>query len=272
MDDPNVWLILTPDDNHGRAADAFRLPHNRRFYVPPTDSSDTGPSRQATPVENETQPNTLEHLHRLILTFDHELKVPGRVSFGTDPELCDLLLAPRRGGHNFSFRQFHITFDDKRRPILIDASTNGTAVGYDRQAKDERRNHFRWIFFDDKYKEIVVIVQKQGLSFRIHHPRHEISRNQEYQWNLDRFIANSSSELFGFGHIRLGDPSVPSNEVVSSSQDPIYLENAEIGRGGFGRVCKVVNASTGDEYARKQFFHKTGWEQEVKIMERLFHV
>lgn len=52
----------------------------------------------------------------------------------------------------------------------------------------------------------------------------------------------------------------------------MYLKREKLGEGAFGRVRKVVNASTGHEYAAKEFFHKSGWEKEIEIMKHLYHV
>ena len=277
MDDPKVILILSPADKYGRAADAFRLPHNRDRCVAPSAIFDDGPSRETTPaaeVRTDGNPaDNLEDLHRIVLTFDQDVKVPGRMSFGTDPKLCDVLLAPKRGGYKISYLHFHISFDHKRRPILKDASTNGTIVSYDEQAKDERRNHFQWILFND-YREVRVEVQIGGLAFNVHAPKHDEnkSRQMEYERNVDNFMANALSDIDAVVNMRLDGPSVPSSNVLASNQDHIYLKRNELGRGGFGKVCRMVNASTGDEYAGKEFFCKTGWEREVEIMKRLRHV
>lgn len=271
--DPNIILVLSPADNFGRAADAFRLPHNRGRYVPP--SVDNGPSRENTPAEeltDENPPQNIEDFHRIVLTFDQEVKVPGCVSFGTDPNVCDVLLAPHRGGYNISYRHFCITFDHKRRPLLKDASTNGVIVSYDDQAKDERRSHFQWIIFDD-FQNIHVEVQMKGLAFNVHLPKHEDDTPKRiYEQNVDRFMADAPSDIGTMGNMRLHGPSVPSSAVLSSNQTPIYLERYELGRGAFGKVSKMVDVSTGDEYAGKEFFHKKGWKREIEIMKRLCHV
>ena len=68
MEDPNIFLTLTPDDKLGLAADSFRLPHNNARYVHPSPIS-----RETTPgdtVYDETPVNELEYFHRLQLRFD----------------------------------------------------------------------------------------------------------------------------------------------------------------------------------------------------------
>ena len=273
--DPNIILTLSPADIYGRAADAFRLPHNRDYYVPPAAIFDDGPSRETTPKEteiNETPTVNLEYLPRIIFTFDQKVKVPGQISFGSDPKPCDIVLGPRRGAYNISYQHFCITFDHKRRPILKDSSTNGVIVRYDKQAQHERRNHFRWILFDE-FEKVRVEVQIKGLAVRVHIPKHgDDARGRAYKQNVDNFMAKAPSDLDLIANIGLEGPSVPSSAVLTSNQESIYLSRRELGRGNFGKVCVVVNASTGDEYAGKEFFQKTGWEREIDIMKRLHHV
>lgn len=271
MDDPNIILTLSPADEYGLAADAIRLPHNRARYVPPSAALDDGPSRETTPAAGWSG-RTLDCLHRIILTFDQEVKVPGRVSFGTDPNLCDVLLASKRGQYNISHLHFYITFDAQRRPTLNDCSTNGTAVGYDGQAEDERRNHFRWIFFEG-FEKTTVKLHKQGLGFNVHLPNHDDDTcKMNYNQNVDRVMANAPPGLLAMGSIQLHEPSVSSSAVLASNQEPVYIYLYELGRGAFGKVYRVINASTGDESAGKEFFYKTGWKREIEIMQRLHHV
>ena len=280
MSDLNIFLTLTPNDKWGLAVDAFRLPHNDSRYVNPTSSMVDGPSRETTPGEfpdDEIPVNELDFFHRLQLRFDHETKVKGRVIIGSDPERCDVLLAPNVRQYGISGSHCFITFDDQQRPVIRDMSKKGLTVSYDGQAKDERRNHFHWIFFPE-YTAITVklpLRNKQELAFDIHIPRHYKTHRMEYKTKVKRFMAGAPHEYeVAFENLALRSlgTSIAPSESLSPTKRPVYLKRREVGRGTFGLVWKVFNASTGLEYAGKEFFHNKGWEKEIEIMKRLYHV
>lgn len=195
MEGPNVFLTLTPYDELGLALKASRLPHNSVRYMEPS-IYDDGPSRETTPgysVASETSVNELEYLHRIRLRFDHETKVKGRLTFGSDPARSDVLLTSKRRQHGISGVHFYITFDDKQRPVIQDMSLNGLTVSYDGQAKDERRKHFHWIFFTG-YREIRVTLplpHNQELAFNVHLPQHYRTHRNEYENKVKRFMADA---------------------------------------------------------------------------------
>lgn len=88
-------------------------------------------------------------------------------------------------------------------------------------------------------------------------------------------MANSPSQhevaFYNLGFRSLGTSFAPS-ESLSPTKRPVYLKREELGSGAFGRVKKVLNATTGLEYAGKEFFHSIGWEREIEIMKELRHV
>lgn len=63
--------------------------------------------------------------------------------------------------------------------------------------------------------------------------------------------------LPNFG-LRSHDTSIAPSESLSPHQRPIYIEDSAIGKGSFGRVCRVVDVSTGSKYAGKEFFRGEG--------------
>lgn len=88
-------------------------------------------------------------------------------------------------------------------------------------------------------------------------------------------MANSPPlEVIAFDNLvlRSQGTSLAPSESLSPTRRPIYLKQGELGKGTFGLVRKVINASTGHEYAGKEFFHKKGWEKEIEIMKCLCHV
>jgi serine/threonine protein kinase len=276
MADLNTILTLTPKDEFGLTADAFRLPHNISRYLKPSAFMDDGLSRETTPFDagnNEPAVNDLEYFHRIRLSFDQETRVKGRVTFGSDPNRCDVLLASRRGQHYTSGLHFYVTFDDQQRPVIKDVSTNGLRVSYDGQAKYERRDHFQWIIFP-KFETITVVLRKQGLAFDIHLPKHYKTHPRKYKDNVKSFMTDAPQEhlvVFNNLALRSQDTSLAPSEILSPSKRPIYLEYTKLGHGAYGQVYKVVDASTGFEYAGKEFFSMKGWK-EIEIMRRLRHV
>jgi len=252
MDDLNTILTLTPADKLGLAFGAFRLPHNRSRYVKPSAFMDNSPSRETTPCESlddDVPVDDSRYHHCIIMTFGQETRKEGRFTFGSDPDLCDVLLASKRGQHKISRRHFYITFDDQQRPVIIDNSTNGLTVSYDGQAENERRSHFHWIIFDN-FKKITVTLRKNGLAFDIHLPQHYKTHREEYKNKVNIFTADAPSEhLLAFDNLALrsqGTSFAPS-ESLSPSKRPIYLKRRELGRGAFGLVRKVIDASTGHQ-------------------------
>lgn len=279
MEDPNVFLTLTPDDRWGLSADGFRLPHNSARYFEPS-AFDDGPSRETTPscsVHNETPVCELEYFHRVELRFDQDTKVKGRVSFGSDPARSDVLLTLKRGQYGISGVHFCITFDDQQRPVIRDVSMNGLTVSYDGQAKGERRKHFQWILFPE-YNEIGVTLPlqyNQELAINVHLPQHYRTHRKDYKNKVQGFM-NGSSEDYEVAidnlTLRSQNTSFAPSESLSPTKRPVYLRREELGHGAYGRVRKVVNATTGFEYAGKEFFHSTGWEREIDIIKKLRHV
>ena len=278
MSDRNIFLTLTPADDQGLAADAFRLQHNEARYTRPS-TFDDGPSRETTPGDsfNENLNDELEYVHRIHLRFDQNTKLKGRVTFGSDPDRSDVLLTPKRRQHGISGLHFYITFDNQNRPVVRDTSKKGLTVSYDGQAVDERRRHFQWIIFPG-YKQVrITSPQEQHvrLAFDAHRPHYYETYPQDYEKNVKRFMVDAPQEHeVAFVDLALHSQSTSfaPSESLSPNKRPVYLEQNRLGKGAFGCVWKVVNASTGLEYAGKEYFHKKGWEKEIQIMRQLYHV
>ncbi|KAJ9644805.1 Protein kinase protein rad53 [Knufia peltigerae] len=267
MDDSNIFLTLTPFDQWGLTIDSFRLPHNADRYVKPCPIS-----RGTTPGEcgeEETPANELEYFHRIELRFDQQTKVKGCVTFGSDPDQCDVLLESRRP-------RFYISFDSKQRPAIWDDSNNGLTVIYDGEAEDDLRNHFKWIFFRGYHKIHVKIPlrNQRALGFDVYLPQHFKTKPKEFTDNTQDFMAGSlpphevaSNDLA----LRSQGTSFALSESLSPSKRPVYLKREELGRGAFRQVIKVLDTTSDYEYAGKEFFHSKGWEHEIEIMQKLQH-
>ena len=215
------------------------------------------PSREATPAPGQSG-------SQIQLTFDKKPKnLEKGFVFGSDPKTCDVLLGAWAAG--FTRQHFRITFNARGDVILTDISRELTRVSYDGEDLPTR-NDFTWILFYD-YENITVTLNegemKIILEFKVEWPENRKSCKLEYQAHRDAYLEECWKATPSLS--RLG---IESKESVVS---PIYLKKEELGRGSFGTVHKVVNVSTGNEYAGKTF-HGGNWKDEVKILETISHV
>ena len=263
MEDPDLIATLIPTDNDDHARNAFCHDDNEKRCLPPTRGIDECPaisSREATPACAQSIVNdhgTHEHKHRLRLTFNEKPKDPAKgYAFGTDKQKCDVLLGPR-GVRGTSGVHFYITFDiigGKRRLVLRDSSTHGTAVSYNGQAREEVRHHFTWILNLEKGEgEWKIEVHVRGLEFEL--ASHETYK-AEYDKNVKKFLNHSRTADPPLGVLSIDSytTTVMPSQCLTPGQRPIYIHEEELGRGSFGRVDRVVNVSTGAIYAHKEFY------------------
>lgn len=280
MEDPDLIAILIPVGDLTKHVFSHKFNENR--YLPPTEGFNDEPlisSREATPAyampqEDDSPGDEYEKSYRLLLDFDKPPKNPSKgYAFGTDQQKCDVLLGSR-GARGISGVHFHILFDvvnKKTRFVLRDSSTNGTAVSYDGQAREEVRHQFTWILDLEKHEvkhrkskkwEIEVLVR--GLIFKIKLASHRTCE-AEYQGEVEKFL-----KISRIANPSLGDLSIVSHttEVAPSQsrtprQRPVYISEGSLGKGSFGQVDRVIDVSTGAIYARKTFFEPS-WERDEK--------
>ncbi|KIW80840.1 hypothetical protein Z517_03863 [Fonsecaea pedrosoi CBS 271.37] len=214
MDDPDIFLTLTSSNKWGLAADSFRLPHNPSPV-----------SREATPAESTCDKklvNEPEYFHRIILRFGQGTNTKGRITFTSDPEKCDILLDTRRP-------RFYITFDNEQRPVIQDDSNNGIKVSYDGEAKDKRRNHFKWILFPrfETIKVTIPLRKQRELAFDVHLPQHYDTHRNEYKDNVKTFMSHAPQDhdvAFLNLALRSENTSFAPSESLSPTNRPIYLK------------------------------------------------
>ena len=300
MEDPNLIATLIPVDEWKLAENALRLKNNKHRYLPPTRGTPEGPtisSREPTPAQEQPNDDHREYdsTHRLQLTFDKNPKDPTKgYSFGTDSQICDVLLGSR-GAYGISGLHFcitfDVTFDGKKHLILRDSSTNGTAVSYSDQARDEVRHHFTWILDLEKEEgKWEIEIHVRGLRFKVELASHETCE-AEYDKKVEGFLEDSRTALpplnvLGiYSHTTTAQPSQP----LTPRQLPIYIRERKLGSGSFGGVDKVIDVSTGVIYTRKEFYEpqwgkgkerrrqqKEDWlnriRREVRIMRENPHV
>lgn len=212
------------------------------------------PSRETTPAPGQSG-------SQIQLTFDKKPKnLEKGFVFGSDPKTCDVLLGPWAAG--FTRQHFRIKFNERGEVILVDISREVTCVSYNGE-NPPLRHDFTWILFYD-YKNIEVTLNKGEkkikLEFKVKWPKNRKSCPAQYEAHRDAYLEEC----------RKATPSL-SRLGMDSLKQPIYLPREELGRGSFGTVHKVVNVSTGNEYAGKTF-HGGDWKEEKEILRKISHV
>ena len=259
MDTNDPRLIVTLEAVNPTAEIAWNQLENRDRCTFTSESDVRAveiPSREATPAPGRSG-------SQMQLTFDKKPKnLEKGFVFGSDPKTCDVLLGAWAAG--FTRQHFLITFNLRGEVILKDISREVTRVSYDGE-KLPRRNDFTWILFHD-YKNIEVTLnegKKNELKFKVEWPENRKSCLAQYEAHRDAYLEEC----------RKATPSVSRMGIKSkeSQCSPIYLPREELGRGAFGTVHKVVNVSTGVEYAGKTF-HGGNWKDEVAILKTISHV
>lgn len=297
-EDPDLIATLIPIDKYYYAESAFSLKHNEKRCIPPIHSRDEGPaisSRESTPAYSLQEGDNDDYSRKycLRLTFEKEPKDPAKgFAFGTDQQKCDVLLGTR-GVRGTSGVHFHITFDvirGKKRLVLRDTSTNGSAVSYDGQAEHEVRHHFTWILNLDKpqspngdTQEWKLQVHVRKLEFKFELASHRTCE-AEYNKYVDEFLklSQTTDPPLGGLSIESHTTEVAPSQSRTPGQRPIYIRAGLLGEGSFGRVNRVVDVSTGAIYARKTFhqpptdIQRQRWlgriRREIRIMREHPHV
>lgn len=280
MADPNQIATLIPCDNSILAQDAFRLALDSRRYPQPAPRIAHNPSISR--GESIPSPKTSQTCHpppTIQLTFSEEPKDLIRgYSFGTSSR-CDFRLG-QSGTSKISRRHFWIKFDENHRLKLTDESSHGTAVTYGGAGDEKPRTDFSWTLlgYDGHRISNYVTVHVIGLVFKIEFPNHE-SCQSTYHDNVASFLAkglNRRPTLNTLGtnsnHETRAATKVETRaagkvKTGAASMVPFYCDVEELGRGSFGRVVKVVDVITGNEYARKTFYKRSSekdWLKRIK--------
>ena len=253
-------LIVTLEADNPTAEIAWNQLENRDRCTFTSESDGRAveiPSREATPAPGQSG-------SQIQLTFHKKPKnLEKGFVFGSDPKTCDVLLGAWAAG--FTRQHFRITFNRRGEVILEDISREVTRVSYNGEDPPDR-NDFTWILFYD-YKNITVTLNKGEkkieLKFKVEWPENRKSCLAQYEAHRDAYLEEC----------RKATPSLSRLGIESkeSQYSPIYLPREELGRGSFGTVHKVVNVSTGGEYAGKTF-HGGNWKDEVAVLREISHV
>jgi hypothetical protein len=124
----------------------------------------------------------------LKLTFDNGPKGEHGFIFGTDAEVCDIVLPNLPG---VSRQHCYISFDDQQRLILKDISRRGTAVWYDGSSTGDRPQG-SWMLgnggtsgFPERVKKIVLDIQSIRFQIVVKEPSADL---EAYTRRVDDFL------------------------------------------------------------------------------------
>ena len=268
MDEKDPRLIVTLEAYGTTAERAWNRPQNQDRCLPASESIEDISSRESTPAVH--QPKS-----QIQLTFNNKPKdLEKGFVFGSDLRICDIFLGERGAG--FSGQQFCITFNERGEVIFKNTSRKKAQVDYNGE-DPSRRNQFTWILFGT-YKNIKIILGKDDLIFKIKWPENREFCPAEYEAHRNAYFKERRSALPPLSQLDMESQPTTAVPTVQYSprqeppgQEPIYLLEEELGRGGFGTVHKAVDVSTGDVHAAKKFHHGD-WKQEVDILMSLSHV
>ncbi|KAI9789619.1 MAG: hypothetical protein M1816_005928 [Peltula sp. TS41687] len=273
MEDPTLILELRPISV--RAASAFQLEHNRKRYLPSSYASQDvlaadEDTRESTPSVCSERTDNGRTCSRLRLTFEVKPKdIQGGFVFGSDPNVCDILLGQRTDG--ISRQHFNIQFGAGGEVLTLnDTSKHGTTVWYNGNRKDQPRTHFTWILFRDCTIE-VQIGPGEEFQFEVKLATHVLCK-EEYQYHLASYLKEAGNAIgpLGLLDIRSQDSTAAPTKPSGLTDNAIYRKVEKLGSGEFGTVYKALDVSTGHVYAAK-VFRRGHWQQEVEVLSGLSH-
>lgn len=207
----------------------------------------------------------------LPLTFDLGPRSGIGFMFGRDRDYCDILLPTQN--RRVSGRHCCITFDEQQQLVLRDFSTHGTKVTYNGQGAEKRRG-FTWLLNHENLEQgTKIVINIQGIRFRITTPKHETTCQPLYKANVEQFLlqARIDDELPLSG---LGIQSTSTTAYHSGADTPqarILINRGQLGEGSYSTVERVWDVGTGQLYALKKIKNSDqfDWKRETKILRRV---
>lgn len=135
------------------------------------------------------------------------------------------------------------------------------------------RSNFRWRLFPE-YRTFKIALGRPQLIFYLRFPKFD----NAYCEAVGRFLEDATpTDLPGLNVLTLcvTTTSVAPSESLPISQRPVYLHGPVIGKGAYGSVYIVRNASTGAHFAAKQLYddHRFGreWDNEIRVLKQVNH-
>ena len=276
--DPNLIVSLTPLNERTRTA--WRDLHNTPFYVRPSFQGferHEAPSRDATPFSNDIDPQEKkpDSESEITLTLN---KYPKELTqgfmFGKDKRFCDVYCGEWSKAFNISRRTFSITVNKKGEAVLKYLTPKSTiSVQYGNQEPGVRTVS-TWILFPG-CKNGIIIKAAELLEFRILVPNHR-NFGQDFKRACCEYVTNVESAVAAMPNLTMDNQPVTAepSRMLTPNTRPFYYRcvEQELGRGSYGKVYIVYEASTGEEYAGKEFHSDQVNYNEGDILAKQDHV
>ena len=176
--------------------------------------------------------------------------------FGRDPGACDVYCGECDSDNEYDIgrKTFSFTISKQGHVILRHSNNqNLTEVQYGSQKAGKRRE-FTWIMFPDCEK--IVVTTAKRLKFEVIVAKPD-AQTKVYNQLRAQFLKDAEKSTQSIPSLSADSgPMTADNSLVSSTKMlPFFYrpEGKELGRGTFGKVEIVVDASTGVEYAGSYF-------------------
>ena len=176
--------------------------------------------------------------------------------FGTDPEVCHILLAR---GVGISAKHCGLFVDQQLRLYLRDFSRYGTAIRCNQQNGNQIRKDHKWVltrFVNQEQLFNNIVITIRNLHIQVDFPNHDSTLFQ-YEKNLRTFLALLEEDADSLAALRIDSVATtlaPSGTATPRPAD-IYYQLDLLGRGGFASVYQASQAQSGNVFAMKVFPH-----------------
>ena len=257
-----------------RTRQAWKHPHNKKYYVPASFQGFQKSSRETTPLEEyngrKNHPDDTEPELRIVLDKPPKDMSKGWV-FGSDQTACDIYCGEydEDKKYNIGRQTFSISITKDRHVALKHfRNTNRTEVQYCLQMAGDRRD-FVWIMFPSSW--CIYVTSANHLKFQV-----KVAQPSTMSERLRaRFLheVEISMPSMPLPSVASGTTTAESSLVPRPDRKPFYYVRMDhvLGMGSFGKVYVVVDASTGVEYAGKTFIGEID-TREILTLARQNHV
>lgn len=261
-----------------RTRQAWADPHNKSFYVPASFAgvkAHAGRVRESTPFQEIDEVGAKENEPEIRISLTNRPKnISKGWMFGRDRSTCDVYCGEcdTARKYNIGGQTFSLTISKQGNVLLKHVNNqNQTEVQY-RFQKAGTRREFIWIMFPDC--EEIVVTSANHLQFKVIVTKPD-AQTKLYKQLQALFLkdAEKSTQSIPSLNADSGTITAKISLVSRPKMRPFYYrrEGKELGRGAFGKVEVVVDASTGVEYAGKTFFGDIN-QREIDILAKQKHV